>query len=44
MRFCGRCGQAVQQGREQECEVCVVGVCEDCGEGGHVCPMGGVGP
>ena len=43
MRFCARCGQAVQAGLEPPCEVCVVGLCEDCDPGVHVCPMEGMG-
>lgn len=43
LSFCARCGQAVEAGLKPACEVCVVGVCEDCEPGEHFCPMGGVG-
>lgn len=37
--FCARCGQAVEAGPRPSCRVCVVGVCEECEGGEHVCPM-----
>lgn len=40
--FCSRCGQAVEAGLRPHCQVCVVGVCEDCEPGEHVCPMVGM--
>lgn len=39
--FCSRCGQAVEAGRRLVCRLCVVGVCEECEAGEHVCPMKG---
>ena len=41
MRFCSRCGKAVEAGVRAACPVCVVGVCEECEPGEHVCPMEG---
>ena len=41
--FCARCGQAVEAGLKPTCEVCVVGICEDCEPDDHVCPMRDVG-
>ena len=40
--FCSRCGQAVEAGLRPTCQLCVVGICEDCEPGEHVCPMLGV--
>ena len=37
--FCARCGQAVEAGLRPQCRVCVVGVCEECEGGEHVCPL-----
>lgn len=39
--FCARCGQAVEAGLKPTCEVCVVGICEECEPEDHVCAMGG---
>ena len=41
--FCARCGQAVEAGLRPSCRVCVVGICEECEVGEHVCPMEGSG-
>ena len=41
--FCAKCGQAVEAGLRPSCRVCVVGVCEECEVGDHVCPMEGMG-
>ena len=41
--FCARCGGAVEAGLRPSCRVCVVGVCEECKVGEHVCPMEGLG-
>lgn len=41
--FCARCGQAVEAGLKPTCDVCVVGICEECEPEDHVCPMEGVG-
>lgn len=37
--FCSRCGQAVEAGVRPSCQICVVGTCEECEPGEHVCPM-----
>ena len=37
--FCSRCGQAVEAGLRVSCQQCVVGTCEDCEPGEHICPM-----
>lgn len=39
--FCSRCGQAVEAGLKPSCQLCVVGICEECEPGEHVCPMRG---
>ena len=40
--FCSRCGQAVEAGLRPPCPLCVVGCCEDCEPGEHVCPIEGI--
>ena len=39
MRFCARCGGAVEIGLRPPCYLCVVPRCEDCEPKMHLCPM-----
>ena len=39
--FCSKWGQAVEAGLRPPCQLCVVGICEECEPGEHVCPMRG---
>ena len=39
LSFCSRCGRAVEAGLRPSCQLCVVGICEECEPGQHICPM-----